>query len=191
VEDASEVIRLLVSALDELGIDYLVGGSIASIAFGEPRSTRDVDFVLTVGLDRAARLLAALHANFYVDEVAMQRAIETGDCFNALDRKTVFQADIFVPKPSEWLKAQFSRRQLHTIPTTSEPLSFWVNSPEDVILNKLVWFRLGNEASSVQWRDAVGVIKIQSSRLDHEWLSHWAAHLGVTDLLTRALDEAS
>jgi hypothetical protein len=59
-------------------------------------------------------------------------------------------------------------------------------SPEDTLLHKLVWYRLGNEISDRQWSDILGVLRIQGDGIDTEYLERWAPQLGVTDLLVRA-----
>ena len=57
------------------------------------------------------------------------------------------------------------------------------------MLQKLRWYRLGNEVSDRQWRDILGIIGVQGRRLDLSDLRHGALTLGVTDLLDRALGE--
>ena len=66
----------------------------------------------------------------------------------------------------------------------------YVSSPEDLILRKLVWYRDGGGVSDRQWRDVLGVLKVQSERLDLAYLGRWAERLGLSDLLSRAVDEA-
>lgn len=60
-------------------------------------------------------------------------------------------------------------------------------SPEDTILHKLVWYRLGDEVSERQWNDALGVLRIQGAALDLSYLQRWAEPLGVLGLFTHAL----
>jgi hypothetical protein len=62
-------------------------------------------------------------------------------------------------------------------------------SPEDTILAKLEWYRLGGEVSERQWRDILGVLKTRSGELDLSYLNRWAGELKVADLLERALKE--
>ena len=69
----------------------------------------------------------------------------------------------------------------------AEPIA--IASAEDIILEKLRWFRLGEEVSERQWRDVVDVIKVQDDSLDLVYLRQWATALGVSDLLERALRE--
>jgi hypothetical protein len=61
---------------------------------------------------------------------------------------------------------------------------------EDVILFKLRWYRLGWESSEQQWNDILGVLRVQSDRLDVAYMNEWAAHLEVAELLERARGEA-
>ena len=68
--------------------------------------------------------------------------------------------------------------------------SFFVASPEGTILNKLEWYRMGGEVSDRQWNDILGVLKVQGTDLDMQYLQKWAANLDVTDLLERALVDA-
>ncbi len=63
-------------------------------------------------------------------------------------------------------------------------------SPEDTILSKLEWYRMGGEVSDRQWRDILGVLKTRSGELDLGYLRTWAGELKVADLLERALKEA-
>jgi hypothetical protein len=61
---------------------------------------------------------------------------------------------------------------------------------EDAILFKLEWYRLGNEALDQQWKDVIGVLKVQAGKLDETYLDHWAAELNVSDLLAKARKES-
>ena len=63
-------------------------------------------------------------------------------------------------------------------------------TPEDTVLAKLEWYRLGDEVSDCQWRDVLGIIRLQQGRLDREYMKKWAVELKVADLLDRALREA-
>lgn len=62
-------------------------------------------------------------------------------------------------------------------------------SPEDTLLHKLVWYKLGNEVSERQWRDVLGIMKVQGAQLDDSYLDTWADAIDVVSLLNRARRE--
>jgi hypothetical protein len=67
----------------------------------------------------------------------------------------------------------------------------YIATAEDTILSKLEWLRAGGEVSENQWKDVVGILKVQADRLDMVYLKQWARELRVEDLLERALKSLS
>ena len=63
--------------------------------------------------------------------------------------------------------------------------------PEDILLQKLRWCRKGGEISDRQWRDILGIVRVQGPHLDRDYLTNNAPVLGVSDLLMRALREGT
>ncbi len=47
-----ELLQQVITAFEELNIDYLVTGSIASMAYGEPRLTNDIDIVADIKIEQ-------------------------------------------------------------------------------------------------------------------------------------------
>lgn len=178
----------MTNVLDELGIAYVIGGSLASIIHGLLRTTMDVDIVADIQPEQIDTFVTRLQDAFYVDEQMARRAIKHHSSFNLIHLDTMFKVDIFIPKERPFDQQQLNRRQLKRI-TDDPDEQIWVLSPEDVVLAKLDWFRLGGEVSERQWRDILGVLKTQQSNLDIDYLKHWAESLGVADLLERALEE--
>jgi hypothetical protein len=187
--ETTRVTLLVVQMLERLGIPYAVGGSLASSLHGVMRATLDVDIVADMKLEHIPALIGALSQEFYADAEMMQDAIAHRSSFNLIHYETAFKVDVFIRKLRAFDQMQLARRQTVVIATDPEE-RVYVVSPEDTILSKLEWFRLGGEVSERQWRDVLGVLKAQAGALDLEYLQKWAADLKVSDLLERALREA-
>lgn len=183
------VVGLLVRAFDELGIRYVVGGSVASSVYGVPRSTQDVDVVAELFGKHVDPFVAALRDDFYVDADMIRDALARQASFNVVHLQTMFKADVFVFKRDPWMTSEMNRARVETLDSEGGPLTVRFASPEDTLLHKLVWYRLGNEISERQWGDVRGIVAIQGERLDRGYLATWSGPLGVADLLERALSD--
>jgi hypothetical protein len=180
------VVARIVQAFDTLGVTYVVGGSLASSVYGVPRATQDVDLVADLKATDTEKLEQLLSGDFYVDADMIREAIAKRASFNVIHLATMFKADVFIMKPDAWSREEMSRARQEQLDGPNGAVTIRFASPEDTLLHKLVWFRLGNEISDRQWSDILGVLKIQGERLDNEYLKRWAAPLGVDDLLARA-----
>jgi hypothetical protein len=135
-------------------------------------------------------LVAALSKDFYADDEMMKDAIEHKSSFNLIHYETAFKVDIFIRKSRAFDQMQLERRRMSVIATDPEQ-SVYVTSPEDVVLSKLEWYRMGGEVSDRQWRDILGVLKTRAGELELDYLRKWAQELKVTDLLERAFAESN
>jgi hypothetical protein len=179
-----DVTLRLASVFVELEVEYLVGGSVASSVHGVPRATNDVDLVARLAGRHVDAFVAALRSDFYVDADMIHDAIRRRASFNVVHLATMLKADVFVFDGSAQAHAELSRKQAIEV-VVGEP-AVWFSSPEDIVLQKLAWYRKGNEVSERQWTDVLGVLQVSGPRLDLTYLNHWAAQLGLTSLLERA-----
>ncbi len=186
--EIARVVLLVTQALEQIGIPYAVGGSLASSLHGVMRATLDADIVADVQLAHIPTLVAALAQEFYADDGMIREAIVHHSSFNLIHYETAFKVDIFIRKLRPFDQMQLERRQPSVI-TADPDRSVYVTSPEDTILAKLEWYHLGGEVSERQWRDILGVLKVRAGDLDLAYLRTWANELQVADLLARALDE--
>ncbi|GJQ37352.1 MAG: hypothetical protein PGMFKBFP_02947 [Anaerolineales bacterium] len=188
--ESTRLTLLVAQTLEQLGIDYAVGGSLASSLHGVMRSTLDVDIVADMKMEHIQPLVAALSKEFYADDEMMRDAIEHRSSFNLIHYETAFKVDIFIRKLRAFDQMQLERRRTSVIATDPEQ-SVYIVSPEDIILAKLEWYRMGGEVSDRQWRDILGVLKTRAGELDLDYLRKWAGELKVSDLLERALRESN
>lgn len=189
MKDQLETLLQVARALDDLQIPYLVVGSVASSLLGLARATADADVVADVQPEQVRPLFEALKKDFYIDDLAVGRAVRSRRPFNVINFNTLFKVDVYPPAADEFSRQQLTRRQPVRLLPDSEQV-IYLATPEDTILAKLRWHQRGGGVSGRQLEDVAGVIKVQGARLDLEYLRGWADRLGVGELLERALGEA-
>ena len=187
LEGALTTLLAVARALDAAGATYLVGGSLASSLQGIPRSTQDVDLLAGLAAAGVEAFVRALGDDFYADLERIHDGVARRASFNVIDLRNGFKADVYLATDDSFVRSQLERRQrVELRPGLVLPFA----TAEDVVLQKLRWYRLGSGVSERQWLDALGVLKVQGGRLDRAYLDRWAANLDLTDLLTRALEAA-
>jgi hypothetical protein len=193
VSDSGDVLDALtpvVTLLEELGITYRVGGSVATSAYGLPRSTLDVDIVCDLHPNQVGELVAGLAEAYYVDAAMIHQAITARRSFNVIHLPTMVKVDVFVVKDRAFDRAAFARSIRDTLDDTEDAHFFELSTPEDMVLHKLDWYRKGGEVAERQWLDVLGVLKVQGDSLDWSYIQRWAAQLGLESYVERARREA-
>jgi len=183
------VVAELARVFDKLGIRYVVGGSVASSLYGIPRATQDVDLVAEVWTSHVDAMVAALIGNFYIDAEMIRDAIKRRSSFNVVHLATMFKADVFVMQGDSWSREEMVRARVEEVDGAEGKVAIRFASPEDTLLHKLIWYKMGNQVSDRQWGDILGVLKVQGEDLDQEYLDRWAPLLDVSNLLLRARAE--
>jgi len=181
------IIKIITEVFERLGIKYLVGGSFASSFHGIPRATQDIDIVADIKSEQVNKLVKALEGAFYIDEQMVQGAVKQSSSFNIIHLNTMYKVDIFPFTQDKYSKEEMDRREKYKI--SKDPVQeVYFASAEDIILNKLHWYKIGGEISERQWDDVLGVIKVQHKNLDLDYLKQKAKYLGIEDLLDQALE---
>ena len=189
MEEPIEVTLEIAKVLEDLGVEYLVGGSLASSLHGHPRSTQDVDVVADLRPEHVQPLVAAIRGAFYLDEPAIRDAVNRRASFNVIHLRTLFKVDVFVAGDDLPTRRELGRRQSYRI-DGDPPADIIVASPEDIVVQKLHWYRLGDHVSERQWGDAMNVLTVRGNALDREYMHDLAIQMGVDDLLIRAFRDA-
>lgn len=185
-DDLVAALTPVAAAFDSLGVRHYIGGSVASTMHGAIRSTMDVDVICDLRADQVDALLAAFGAEFYVSHAAVRQAVESRSCFNVIHLPTAYKVDVFVSRGRPFDVAAMER----AIPlplAEGREATVRVATPEDSIVAKLEWFRLGDETSERQWHDVSRLVALHGDALDLEHMHRMAASVGVADLLDRLL----
>jgi len=176
--EPSELLRYFSRALEHLGLRYFVTGSVATIFFGEPRFTNDIDIVVDLPPNRITALCQAFSGNdFYISEEAVRKAVARKGQFNIIHPSSGLKVDVMVPSEDAFNRSRFARvRRLR--PASDYEAVF--ASPEDVILKKLEYHREGG--SEKHLRDIAGILKVSGEQIDLPYLAEWSSRLGLADL---------
>jgi predicted nucleotidyltransferase len=188
--DFLPVLAQVIDAFEALGIAYHIGGSVASSAHGAFRTTMDVDLVADMRREHVEALADKLQPDFYAESDDIQDALKAGASFNVIHIETGQKIDVFPLRPQLYDQEAFMRADLLPLDDAEDARVFFVASPEDTVLNKLRWFRMGGETSERQWLDVQGVLKVQAEALDYAYMRKWAPEINVADLLERAISES-
>jgi len=182
--DQAELLSRVTSLLTELRIPYLVTGSMATIAYGEPRLTIDIDIVVRLRTDQVDTLYSNLSdPELYVSRTHIHDAVSGHTQFNILHPTSGLKVDVMVADESDFNRSRFARARTLEIGGGATAV---FASPEDVILKKLEYYRAGG--SDKHLRDIAGVLRITGESLDFAYLERWAKTLGVPELWAQVRD---
>ena len=171
----------VIGLLSELGIPYMLTGSLATSYHGRPRATHDTDIVIDPTAKQLESLSARLAtAGFYVDADGARQAFRQRRPFNAIEAQHACKVDLIVRKDRPFSREEMGRRLTVDLPFA--PAVSMVTA-EDAVLSKLEWARAAGD-SERQLADAAGVLAITPA-LDYAYIERWADELGVTDLWRR------
>ncbi|MFG0330134.1 MAG: hypothetical protein ACF8PN_09580 [Phycisphaerales bacterium] len=184
----SEILDFVVQLLERLQIPYMITGSIASSAFGEPRFTNDVDIVVDLSSQHIDALVCGFpEDDFYMSESMVRDAVRSRTMFNVIHAASGMKVDFIVRKPDAFEQTRFNRRIRFESP---DGVSAMFASPEDVILKKLEFYKEGG--SEKHLRDIASILRLRRDDLDMRYIEVWSARIGVNEIwdeVRRAVDE--
>jgi hypothetical protein len=173
-----ELLRFVAQVVEEMGLRYFVTGSTATIFYGEPRFTNDIDVVVDLPAQRAVEFCRRFPPDdFYVSESAAQDAARNRRQFNIIHPGSGLKVDVIVPEASAFNESRFRRvRRLHV----ADDLEAMFAAPEDAIIMKMDYYREGG--SEKHLRDIAGVLKTSRDQIDRAYIAEWAERMGLADL---------
>lgn len=184
-QDPTSIISLMASILDAANLPYYITDGVAAIAHGEPRATIDLDIVIAIELDDLPAFTTSLEVQgFYVARLA---DVISGSlrCLNITHLESVENVDLMISGGEEYDLIKLDRRQPYILP---DGVSVAIATPEDTIISKLIWRR--KSQSDKQWRDILGILKVQQERLDFGYIQGWVDKFKIDQDWQRAKIEA-
>lgn len=181
----SHLFEKLRAALDATDVPYFVTGSFVSSTHGIPRSTNDIDIIIAPTPEQLDALMDHLSdPEYYSDREDAFDALKRRSQFNVIDNETLWKVDFIVSKDSPFDRARFQRRRV----TEIAGVNVYAATPEDVVVAKLHWSKLGE--SDRQLNDAAGVIRMQSETLDIAYIESWVDALELREQWRAARERA-
>lgn len=186
MKSGEEAVAVLLDVLNGLGLDYMVVGSFSSNRYGVPRATKDADFVLRVATPDREKLFKELPADFQIDPQVSFEMV-TGTWRQILQLPGIpFMIELFELSRDAHDQSRFSRRKRLTLLGREA----WLPTPEDVIVQKLRWNKIGRR--SKDFDDVVSVMGVQGEgKLDWPYIEKWCAEHGTLEGLAEARAEAA
>jgi hypothetical protein len=178
--EQSDLLRYVARVIEDMGLRYFVTGSTATIFYGEPRFTNDIDVVVDLPESQIADFCRRFPKNdFYLSETAAYDAVRRKTQFNIIHPASGLKVDVIVPESNPFNQSRFSRiRRLHT----QDDFEACFTSPEDAIIKKMEYYRLGG--SEKHLRDITGVLKTCPVPIDTGYITKWAGQMGLEDIWT-------
>ncbi len=181
---APSLIGLFVTPLNRAGIEYMVTGGLAAIAYGHPRLTIDVDLVLRL-TPRDALAFAMLWPSneFYCPpaEVIAEESQRTAfGHFNVMHTESAMRADVYFAGTDDlsvWALQNRAVRHVDGQDVYFAPIEY-------VIVNKLRYFKMGG--SDRHLRDVARMVEISGSSVRQSVLDEWVGRLDVSDEWAKA-----
>lgn len=144
-------IWIFLDPLESKGFEYFVTGSVASIFYGEPRLTHDIDLVLHLELANMRKFTELFSPDsFYcppLDILHIEMKRRPYGHFNLIHHATGFKADFYLSGTDPlhfW--AMRHRKRI----SFSKTKQLWLAPPEYVIVRKLEFFREGGSDKHLQ-----------------------------------------
>ena len=173
-------VRLVLDAIEAVGIEYMIGGAVAAWAWGEPRSTLDLDLVVNIPLECVSRFSKELKKRDMLvpEEIILDNILEdrVDLPLNAIHMYSGYKADLYPVREGDELRVSaFGRRQKVDLGESFGKV--YLHSPEDLIIYKLWYYSISQQTKHL--RDITSIVMTLGDELDYSYIEKWAIDRGV------------
>ena len=181
--DYPKFVSVVIEGLQAAGVEYMVGGALALWAWGEPRSTMDLDLMISVPLEAITGLSEELKkrdmllpADIILDAFIAERS---NIPLNAIHLNSGFKADLYLLFPNDNLGQMAFRRRMQ-VDFGPHYGALYVHTPEDLILFKLWYYRISRQTKHP--RDIYAILIAQEDHIDLDYIQEWVTRLGLSSV---------
>jgi hypothetical protein len=160
-------------------------GSYSSNYYGKPRSTHDADFVVIVSDEQISKLRNGLLPDFHIDAQMSFETVTLHTRYVIVHHQTAFKIEIFLLTDDSYSQERFKRRRQ----VDFEGRRAWLPTPEDVIVQKLLWGKTARRSKDIE--DVRQVLRLQMNKLDLPYIRRWCDQHGTRDLMEKLLQASS
>ncbi|MDD2941945.1 MAG: nucleotidyl transferase AbiEii/AbiGii toxin family protein [bacterium] len=166
----------------------MVTGSVASMLYGDPRFTHDIDLVLLVdSCDPSIFSREFPAGDFYCppeEVMLLESRRSSGGHFNLIHHASGFKADIYLRDfRDEFIRWSFANIRSVVLPEVTIPVA----PPEYVIVNKLIYYRQGG--SEKHLTDIAGILSNMADKVNWEVIQQQALRYGLTAELEKVRNQ--
>jgi hypothetical protein len=175
-----DIVRDISRKFEQVGIPYMLTGSMAMNYYAQPRMTRDIDVVVAISAKDIETVVRLFSPEYFVSPEAVRESVSHQSIFNLIHQESVIKVDCIVRKSGEYRRVEFERRsQIRVLNFTT-----WIVSKEDLIISKLSWAK--DSRSELQLRDVKNLV---ATGYDAAYLERWTRELGLDTLLQECLND--
>lgn len=184
-----DFMKQVIASLEAAGVEYMIGGAVATWAWGEPRATLDLDLVVNIPLEAVRQLSVELekHSMLVPDDIILDNILEIRSDLpiNAIHMHSGYKAVLYPIREGDKLRASaFERRQKIDL---GEPLGeVYLHSPEDLIIYKLWYYSISKQTKHI--RDIISIVLTLAEELDFPYIEYWVNDKGLSTLWGELLD---
>lgn len=173
-----ELFKVFLEPINRTAINYMVTGSVASMVYGQPRMTHDIDLVISLHPEQISDVIKQFPSTYFycpsMDTIKIESSRESRGHFNLIHHKTGLKADIYLTGKDKLQKWAMSNR----VAITLFNIPIWLAPIEYVIVLKLQYYKEGS--SSKHLSDIKNMLVMSADRIQTQKLDELITEFGLS-----------